>query len=190
MRTGVCLCACVCLWCTGWKNGFMDRKYSTLDLPKRTEPMQGIIDLTKASQFKFLNTNIDHRESYTCLISFTNVLLKAGPFDWNASVPAFCGSFASYAWCWHGLKELELMCGFRCKATHQHPHHTKRVSLPSHRVKIWHLTSRGVKFPQAAEFAQGLAWPTPEHATDTSVWDSAKWSLHCEQFSATSNFSI
>lgn len=36
------LCACVRLWCAGWKNGFMDRKYGTLDLPKRTEQMKGI----------------------------------------------------------------------------------------------------------------------------------------------------
>jgi hypothetical protein len=34
--------ACVCVFCLGWRNGPSDKKYGTLDLPKRTEPMKGM----------------------------------------------------------------------------------------------------------------------------------------------------
>lgn len=73
----------------------MDRKYGTMDLPKRSEQMKGIYlkDLMSTSHktlyFKF-NTNTDCR-TYVRLIS--NTLHTIIQHNNLASVPAFCYVF-------------------------------------------------------------------------------------------------
>ncbi|XP_030599187.1 armadillo repeat protein deleted in velo-cardio-facial syndrome [Archocentrus centrarchus] len=74
----------------GWKNGFMDRKYSTLDLPKRTELMKGLELLYQPEVVRLYLSLLTCSHNHNTLEAAAGALqnLAAGHWAWSSYIRA------------------------------------------------------------------------------------------------------
>ncbi|KAM4634085.1 splicing regulator ARVCF [Polymixia lowei] len=74
----------------GWKNGFMDRKYGTLDLPKRTEPMKGLELLYQPEVVRLYLSLLTRSQNHNTLEAAAGALqnLAAGHWAWSSYIRA------------------------------------------------------------------------------------------------------
>ncbi|XP_026153303.1 armadillo repeat protein deleted in velo-cardio-facial syndrome homolog [Mastacembelus armatus] len=74
----------------GWKNGFMDRKYGTLDLPKRTEQMKGLELLYQPEVVRLYLSLLTCSHNHNTLEAAAGALqnLAAGQWAWSSYIRA------------------------------------------------------------------------------------------------------
>ncbi|XP_069370163.1 splicing regulator ARVCF isoform X2 [Paralichthys olivaceus] len=74
----------------GWKNGFMDRKYGTLDLPKRTEQMKGLELLYQPEVVRLYLSLLTCSHNHNTLEAAAGALqnLAAGHWAWSSYIRA------------------------------------------------------------------------------------------------------
>uniref|UniRef100_A0A3B4TLK8 ARVCF delta catenin family member n=1 Tax=Seriola dumerili TaxID=41447 RepID=A0A3B4TLK8_SERDU len=74
----------------GWKNGFMDRKYGTLDLPKRTEHMKGLELLYQPEVVRLYLSLLTCSHNHNTLEAAAGALqnLAAGHWAWSSYIRA------------------------------------------------------------------------------------------------------
>ncbi|KAM3874273.1 splicing regulator ARVCF-like [Diretmus argenteus] len=74
----------------GWKNGFMDRKYGTLDLPKRIEPMKGLELLYQPEVVRLYLSILTCSQNHNTLEAAAGALqnLAAGHWAWSSYIRA------------------------------------------------------------------------------------------------------
>uniref|UniRef100_UPI003AADAB04 splicing regulator ARVCF n=1 Tax=Centroberyx gerrardi TaxID=166262 RepID=UPI003AADAB04 len=74
----------------GWKNGFLDRKYGTLDLPKRTEPMKGLELLYQPEVVRLYLSLLTRTQNHNTLEAAAGALqnLAAGHWAWSSYIRA------------------------------------------------------------------------------------------------------
>ncbi|XP_026211515.1 armadillo repeat protein deleted in velo-cardio-facial syndrome homolog [Anabas testudineus] len=74
----------------GWKNGFMDRKYGTLDLPKRTEHMKGLELLYQPEVVRLYLSLLTYSHNHNTLEAAAGALqnLAAGHWAWSSYIRA------------------------------------------------------------------------------------------------------
>ncbi|KAL3041717.1 hypothetical protein OYC64_019822 [Pagothenia borchgrevinki] len=74
----------------GWKNGLMDRKYGTLDLPKRTEPMKGLELLYQPEVVRLYLSLLTCSHNHNTLEAAGGALqnLAAGQWAWSSFIRA------------------------------------------------------------------------------------------------------
>ncbi|XP_056146746.1 splicing regulator ARVCF [Lampris incognitus] len=72
----------------GWKNGFMDRKYGTLDLPKRAEPMKGLELLYQPEVVRLYLALLTRSQNHNTLEAAAGALqnLAAGQWAWSSYI--------------------------------------------------------------------------------------------------------
>ncbi|KAK5852067.1 hypothetical protein PBY51_023571 [Eleginops maclovinus] len=74
----------------GWKNGLMDRKYGTLDLPKRTEQMKGLELLYQPEVVRLYLSLLTCSHNHNTLEAAAGALqnLAAGQWAWSSFIRA------------------------------------------------------------------------------------------------------
>uniref|UniRef100_UPI0037E93874 splicing regulator ARVCF isoform X2 n=1 Tax=Semicossyphus pulcher TaxID=241346 RepID=UPI0037E93874 len=74
----------------GWKNGFMDRKYGTLDLPKRTDQMKGLELLYQPEVVRLYLSLLTCSHNHNTLEAAAGALqnLAAGQWAWSSYIRA------------------------------------------------------------------------------------------------------
>ncbi|XP_076020182.1 splicing regulator ARVCF [Genypterus blacodes] len=74
----------------GWKNGFMDRKYGTLDLPKRAEQMKGLELLYQPEVVRLYLSLLTCSHNHNTLEAAAGALqnLAAGHWAWSSYIRA------------------------------------------------------------------------------------------------------
>ncbi|CAG5867469.1 unnamed protein product [Menidia menidia] len=74
----------------GWKNGFMDRKYSTLDLPKRTDQIKGLELLYQPEVVRLYLSLLTCSHNHNTLEAAAGALqnLAAGHWAWSSFIRA------------------------------------------------------------------------------------------------------
>ncbi|KAK2819167.1 hypothetical protein Q5P01_024728 [Channa striata] len=74
----------------GWKNGFLDRKYGTLDLPKRTEQMKGLELLYQPEVVRLYLSLLTCSHNHNTLEAAAGALqnLTAGHWAWSSYIRA------------------------------------------------------------------------------------------------------
>nr|XP_046232028.1 armadillo repeat protein deleted in velo-cardio-facial syndrome homolog [Scatophagus argus] len=74
----------------GWKNGFMDRKYGTMDLPKRTEQMKGLELLYQPEVVRLYLSLLTCSQNHNTLEAAAGALqnLAAGHWAWSSYIRA------------------------------------------------------------------------------------------------------
>ncbi|KAG7224044.1 hypothetical protein INR49_015301 [Caranx melampygus] len=74
----------------GWKNGLMDRKYGTLDLPKRTEQMKGLELLYQPEVVRLYLSLLTCSHNHNTLEAAAGALqnLAAGQWAWSSYIRA------------------------------------------------------------------------------------------------------
>ncbi|CAJ1070602.1 armadillo repeat protein deleted in velo-cardio-facial syndrome homolog [Xyrichtys novacula] len=74
----------------GWKNGFMDRKYGTLDLPKRTEQTKGLELLYQPEVVRLYLSLLTCSHNHNTLEAAAGALqnLAAGQWAWSSYIRA------------------------------------------------------------------------------------------------------
>ncbi|KAF7664641.1 hypothetical protein LDENG_00170980 [Lucifuga dentata] len=74
----------------GWKNGFMDRKYGTLDLPKRAEQMKGLELLYQPEVVRLYLSLLTCSHNHNTLEAAAGALqnLAAGHWSWSSFIRA------------------------------------------------------------------------------------------------------
>uniref|UniRef100_A0A667YVS2 ARVCF delta catenin family member n=1 Tax=Myripristis murdjan TaxID=586833 RepID=A0A667YVS2_9TELE len=69
----------------GWKNGFMDRKYGTLDIPKRTEPMKGLELLYQPEVVRLYLSLLTRSQNHNTLEAAVGALQNLAAGHWAVS---------------------------------------------------------------------------------------------------------
>uniref|UniRef100_H3CUH2 ARVCF delta catenin family member n=1 Tax=Tetraodon nigroviridis TaxID=99883 RepID=H3CUH2_TETNG len=74
----------------GWKNGFMDRKYGTMDLPNRREQMKGLELLYQPEAVRLYLSLLTCSQNHNTLEAATGALqnLAAGQWAWSSYIRA------------------------------------------------------------------------------------------------------
>ncbi|KAM6984862.1 splicing regulator ARVCF-like [Aplochiton taeniatus] len=74
----------------GWKNGILDKKYGTLDLPKRTEPMKGLELLYQPEVVRLYLSLLTRSQNHNTLEAAAGALqnLAAGHWAWSSYIRA------------------------------------------------------------------------------------------------------